>query len=88
MTNEQTAKLLVTLLRTCGFDLQLGDGTVPPQKLAYSEPEAAELLSISPRKLFDVRKTGTIDYKQEGTRISYPIECLIDYLRQTANGGA
>ena len=56
--------------------------------LALSETGAAAALSISKRTLFDLRKSGKIGYVTAGTRITYPVECLVEYLRSNQKGGA
>lgn len=51
-----------------------------PQRLAYSEAESAQLLGISVRTLFDLRKQGRIGYVPIGTRVIYPVKELQRFL--------
>jgi hypothetical protein len=58
-------------------------------KLAYSEPEAARLLSLRPHQLRDERYRGNIQASQvAGRRIRYSREDLLNYLtrRRWRNG--
>jgi hypothetical protein len=52
-----------------------------PDRLAYSEPEAAALLGLNPHQLRDERRRGNIAASQVvGKRVRYLRQDLIDYL--------
>jgi hypothetical protein len=54
-----------------------------PDKLAFSEPEAARLLGLEPHQLRDERLRGRIKASQiVGKRIRYCRADLLDYLAQ------
>jgi excisionase family DNA binding protein len=52
----------------------------PPQKLAYSKSEAAELLSISESLLSDLIADGSIRTVSAGRRLLVPLVALNDFL--------
>ncbi len=51
-------------------------------QLAYTEPEAAALLSVQPHVLRDLRLAGEIEASKVGRRIVYMRKHLIDYLER------
>jgi hypothetical protein len=52
-----------------------------PERLAYSEPEAAALLGLEPHQLRDERRRGRITASQVvGRRVRYLREDLVNYL--------
>lgn len=53
------------------------------QKLALSLAEAAKMLSISPRHLQNLTKTGEIRCRKAGRRVLYPLRELQAWLNQS-----
>lgn len=54
-----------------------------PQKMAFSEPEAARLLSMQPHQLRDERRRGRIKASAVVCRrIRYSREDLVEYLKE------
>jgi excisionase family DNA binding protein len=49
-------------------------------KLLFTNQEAAELLSVSPRHLFDLVKRGEIKSIKSGNRNLFPKESLIGWI--------
>lgn len=47
--------------------------------LLIGEPEAARMLGISPRKLFDLRKSGRVPFVHMGRRVLYRVAALEDF---------
>jgi hypothetical protein len=57
-------------------------------KLALSEPEAADLLSLHPWQLRDLRLAGKIGHTRiTGNKVRYVVEDLQHYLRQRHEQG-
>lgn len=52
------------------------------QKIAYTEPEAAAILSIRPHVLRDARLRGEISGSRVGKRILYERDELLRFLRR------
>lgn len=65
-----------TLLQLQAEDAKLGG------KIAFTEPEAAAILSIRPHVLRDARLRGEISGSRVGKRILYEREELLRFLRQ------
>ena len=62
-------------------ELERAEVQVPADKLAYSEAEAASLLSLLPHQLRDERRRGRIAASQVvGGRVRYTAEALREYL--------
>lgn len=59
-----------------------GDRAKAISKLAYTEPEAAALLSIRPHVLRDARLRGEIVGARIGKRILYERDALLEFLRR------
>lgn len=80
---DDAVQAIMAVLRQLGYSLDdLGDDE---KKLAYGEAEAAELLSLSPRTLYSLRKQGRLKAKTVGSRVLYTNEELMRFLRDTNN---
>ncbi len=76
-SHHASVKLLLETLSVLGYDV---GSDLPGQQLAYSEQEAAKLLSISPRTLFTLRKEGKVRAVKVGNRVIYSREELKRFL--------
>ena len=56
--------------------------------LTLTEPEAARLLGISPRKLWSLRQAGEIPYIRFGRSVRYVKSQLEQWLSASQEGGA
>lgn len=57
-------------------------------KIAIRSPEAARLMSISERKLWQLAKTGGLPYvKTAGTKL-FVVADIVEWLKQNAKGGS
>jgi len=56
---------------------------LPVERLAVNAQEAADMLGISPRLVFELTKTGAIPYKRLGTRVVYPVDGLRRFVNET-----
>jgi hypothetical protein len=65
-----------TLIQIQSDEAKLGD------RLAYTEPQAAAILSIKPHVLRDARLRGEIFGSRVGKRILYERDELLRFLRQ------
>jgi hypothetical protein len=65
-----------TLIQIQSDEAKLGD------RLAYTEPQAAAILSIKPHVLRDARLRGEISGSRVGKRILYERDELLRFLRQ------
>ncbi|MCE9591282.1 MAG: helix-turn-helix domain-containing protein [Planctomycetes bacterium] len=54
--------------------------TPQPEPLLISEPEAARLLGVSPKTLYNRRKRGEVPHLVFGGRILYSPEGLRDFI--------
>jgi hypothetical protein len=61
--------------------------TSPPSRL-LTEPEAAELLRLTPKSLYNLRRAGRLGYLQLGSAIRYRPEHLAAYLDAQEGGAA
>jgi len=52
------------------------------EQLLLSEREAARLLSVSPRHLFNLRKQGLVPYVNLGGRVLYPRQELATWIAE------
>ena len=75
--HHASINLLLETLSVLGYDVS---SDLPGQQLAYSEQEAAKLLSISPRTLFTLRKEGKVRAVKVGNRVIYSREELKRFL--------
>ena len=78
---QHSVKVLIETLSALGYDISKSSAH---QKLAYSERDAATLLSISPRTLFSLRKEGKVRAVKIGNRVIYPREELKRFLAGSA----
>src|SRR5262245_42875001 len=82
--------LIVEIVGEVVAQLQADRARVAEGRLAYSEPEAAELLGLEPHQLRDERRRGRIAASTVvGRRIRYTREDLLAYLmdrREPAGG--
>lgn len=51
-------------------------------RLLLSEPEAARLLAISPRKLWGLRRAGAVPSVKIGGAVRYPRDGLVEWVRR------
>ena len=79
--NQASINLLIETLSALGYDVTTER---PDQQLAYSEQDAARLLSISPRTLFTLRKEGKVRAVRVGNRVIYAREELKRFLAGSA----
>lgn len=77
---EQIAVAVVVRLQTDCPGLANHGTQCPPEKLALSTDEAAEVLSISPRLLWDLQNSGKIRATRCGTRVVYAVAELKRFL--------
>ena len=57
------------------------------QPLLIGEKEASRLLGICERKLFDLRKAGTIPHLRVDRRVLYSVASLQDWIAEQMTGG-
>lgn len=56
-------------------------------QLLLRPKEAAELLSISPRKLWSLTASGSIPYLRIGRLVRYSFDSLRDWIDEQSKGG-
>ena len=78
---QDSVHILIETLSVLGYDVS---SELPHQQLAYSEQDAARLLSISPRTLFTLRKEGKVRAVKIGNRVIYSREELQRFLASSA----
>ena len=79
--NETDLKPLVELVVTAAIAQLNEQRDQLLDKLAYTEPEAAALLSIRPHVLRDARLRGEIGACRLGRRVLYPRDELLKFLQ-------
>ena len=79
--SRSTISVLLETLSALGYEV---GSELPDQQLAYSEQDAAKLLSISPRTLFTLRKEGKVRAVKVGNRVIYSREELKRFLAGSA----
>ena len=59
------------------------------EKITIRPKECADLLSVSPRKLFEMTKSGGFPHVKDGRTILYVVKDVIDWLesQKKINGG-
>ncbi len=62
-----------------GSDKGAKNSSKPITPILVSEAEAAKMLGISPRKLFDLRKSGRVPFVHMGRRVLYRVAALEDF---------
>src|SRR5436309_3221584 len=64
-------------------------GSAPPEStrtpLLVDRREAARLLSLSPRTIFTLTKSGQLPSKRIGRNVRYSVDELVAWLSKTAN---
>ena len=68
--------VVATLIQIQSDEAKFGD------RMAYTEPQAAAILSIKPHVLRDARLRGEISGSRVGKRILYERDELLRFLRQ------
>lgn len=64
-------------------ELDRDRAALPPDRLAYSEAEAAGLLGLQQHQLRDERRRGRVAYHRVvGNRVAYSPDDLLAYLRE------
>ena len=58
------------------------------EKLALSVPEAAELLGLNPKRVYELSRTPSFPSFRCGARVVISAEGLRDWVKQQASGGA
>ena len=58
------------------------------EKLALSVPEAAELLGLNPKRVYELSRTPSFPAVRCGARVVISAEGLRDWVKQQAAGGA
>ena len=53
------------------------------ERLAVNAQEAADMLGISPRLVFQLTKDGAIPFRRLGTRVVYPVDGLRRFVNET-----
>ncbi len=80
--NGHSIEVLLETLTVLGYDVSCHQAD---QRLAYNEQEAAQLLSISPRTLFTLRKEGKVRAIKVGNRVIYSRDELLRFLNSSTD---
>ncbi len=78
LKTQQTVRALLDTLAERGYDVERGDAMA--DRLGYSEVDAAMMIGISARKLYQLRSEGKIKAKKIGSRVIYSRGELIRFL--------
>lgn len=79
MRHKVTMAPLTSALRRTNFWFT----KMEKSRLLYSESQAADLLSVSPKTLSRLRKAGSIQFVKIGKAIRYDLESLTDLIHLT-----
>ncbi len=62
---------------------ETGNNTAKIERLTVNAAEAAEMLGVSARTVFQLTKAGKLPHKRLGGRVVYPIETLRRFINET-----
>ena len=85
MNSVEAVRTLLRTLNELGFAVETADEMLG--RLAYSEADAAKMIGVSPRTLFNLRSEGKVKAIKIGSRVVYPRAALLAFLEAGVSDG-